>query len=205
MRQTGGCAVGETSTRSRVFSLAILSASKGVMMPNWFPSSSITRTSRTRIRSLVRINLLSIPSSGETYSNQKYSTVRRAIHGYRALECARGAGLRACRQRRKGPPIRAAHNSCQRRRALRAPTEKLLRFATASEAGESDQARAQQDQRARLGNRTVVQRGDREVLEVGPAGFFEYDFGDIGTSLVFCADEYGGADVGIAHATFRHR
>src|SRR6266540_885448 len=65
MRQTGGCAVEETSTRSRAFSLAILIASNGVMMPSCSPWSSITRTSRTRMRSLVRIKRLSIrPSEG---------------------------------------------------------------------------------------------------------------------------------------------
>ena len=60
MRQTGGCAVGEISTRSRFFSRAILSASNGGMMPICSPSSPITRISRARIRSFVRIKRLSI-------------------------------------------------------------------------------------------------------------------------------------------------
>src|SRR5947208_2218944 len=63
MRQTGGCAVGEISTRSRFFSRAILSASKGGMMPICSPSSPITRISRARIRSFVRIKRLSIQTS----------------------------------------------------------------------------------------------------------------------------------------------
>src|SRR5215813_708529 len=64
MRQTGGFAVGEISTRSRFFSRAILSASKGGMIPICWPSSSITRISRARMRSFVRIKRLSIQSSG---------------------------------------------------------------------------------------------------------------------------------------------
>jgi len=55
MRQTGGTALGETSTRSRPRSRAILSASKGGRMPSCSPFSSITRISRARIRSLMRI------------------------------------------------------------------------------------------------------------------------------------------------------
>ena len=55
--------MGEISTRSRFFSRAILSASNGGMIPIWLPSSSITRISRARMRSLVRIKRLSIQSS----------------------------------------------------------------------------------------------------------------------------------------------
>src|SRR6185437_8529764 len=55
MRQTGGMAVGETSTRSRPRSRATLKASKGAMMPSWTPFSSMTRISRARMRSLMRI------------------------------------------------------------------------------------------------------------------------------------------------------
>src|SRR5262245_32789409 len=54
MRQTGGFAVGEISTRSRPFCLAIASACGGGMMPSCWPSSSITRISLTRMRSLTR-------------------------------------------------------------------------------------------------------------------------------------------------------
>src|SRR5208282_709835 len=63
MRQTGGCAVGEISTRSRFLSRAIFSASKGGITPICSPSSPITRTSRARMRSFMRIKRLSIPSS----------------------------------------------------------------------------------------------------------------------------------------------
>src|SRR5271156_1047390 len=58
MRQTGGTAVGETSTRSRPRSRAIFRASNGGRMPSCSPASSITRTSRARILSLMRINCL---------------------------------------------------------------------------------------------------------------------------------------------------
>lgn len=58
MRQTGGTALGETSTRSRPRSRAIFNASKGGKMPSCVPLSSITRTSRARILSLMRINCL---------------------------------------------------------------------------------------------------------------------------------------------------
>src|ERR1035437_2256115 len=55
IRQTGGCAIGATSTRSRPFWRAIVSACSGAMMRNCWPASSMTRISRTRIRSLVRV------------------------------------------------------------------------------------------------------------------------------------------------------
>jgi len=42
-------------------------------MPSWVPSSSMTRTSRTRMRSLVRIKRLSIQSSAVAAGCQKYS------------------------------------------------------------------------------------------------------------------------------------
>src|SRR5437868_3021661 len=54
MRQTGGTAVGEISTRSSPFCLAMASACGGGMMPSCWPVSSITRISRTRMRSLTR-------------------------------------------------------------------------------------------------------------------------------------------------------
>ena len=47
-------AFGEISTRSRPFCRANRSAWGGGMMPNCCPASSITRISRTRIRSLIR-------------------------------------------------------------------------------------------------------------------------------------------------------
>src|SRR6266516_1688530 len=55
IRQTGGLAVGEISTRSSPFVLAIDSACGGGMMPSCCPVSSITRISRTRMRSLTRV------------------------------------------------------------------------------------------------------------------------------------------------------
>src|SRR6202021_3059939 len=55
MRQTGGMALGETSTRSRPRSRAIFSASKGWRIPSCSPFSSMTRISRARIRSLMRM------------------------------------------------------------------------------------------------------------------------------------------------------
>src|ERR1700679_143181 len=55
MRHTGGTAFGETSTRSSPRSRAIFSASKGARIPICSPFSSITRISRARILSLMRI------------------------------------------------------------------------------------------------------------------------------------------------------
>ena len=55
--------MGEISTRSKFFSRAILSASYGGKIPICLPSSSITRISRARIRSLMRIKRLSIEAS----------------------------------------------------------------------------------------------------------------------------------------------
>src|SRR5579872_922736 len=55
MRHTGGVAVAAISTRSSPFCRAMASACGGGMMPSCVPSSSITRTSRTRMRSLTRV------------------------------------------------------------------------------------------------------------------------------------------------------
>src|ERR1051326_4744812 len=84
MRQTGGCAVGEISTRSRFFSRAILRASNGGIMPICWPSSPITRISRARIRSLIRIKRLSIQPSRKAKKLSDYSmwtSGNRAIGG----------------------------------------------------------------------------------------------------------------------------
>src|ERR1700689_2382018 len=54
MRQTGGCAVGAISTRSRSRLRANANASRVAITPRWFPSLSIRRTVSTRIRSLTR-------------------------------------------------------------------------------------------------------------------------------------------------------
>src|SRR5579863_2255975 len=51
---TGGEACGATSTRSRSISRAIASASGNVLIPSCLPSGSTSRTSRARIRSLIR-------------------------------------------------------------------------------------------------------------------------------------------------------
>src|SRR5687767_6102804 len=57
MRQTGGCASGATSTRSSSFERAVSSASWIGMMPSCSPSALTTRTSRTRMPSLMRMSL----------------------------------------------------------------------------------------------------------------------------------------------------
>src|SRR5579871_2641579 len=54
IRQTGGTAVGEISTRSRPLARASATACGGGMMPSWAPVSSMTRISRTLMRSLIR-------------------------------------------------------------------------------------------------------------------------------------------------------
>src|ERR1700694_1459319 len=62
MRQTGGLAVGATSTRSSNCSWARRNASSTGTMPACEPSASTSRTSRTLILSLIRV-VLSIFSS----------------------------------------------------------------------------------------------------------------------------------------------
>lgn len=54
MRQTGGCEVGATSTRSSSDSSAFASASRTAITPSCSPSAPITRISRARIRSFTR-------------------------------------------------------------------------------------------------------------------------------------------------------
>src|SRR5688572_22029211 len=56
IRQTGGLAMGATSTRSRSASLAMTSASGRLLIPNCAPSASIRRTSRALIRSLLLVS-----------------------------------------------------------------------------------------------------------------------------------------------------
>ena len=60
MRQTWGFAVGAISTRSRFFSAAIARASLREIMPSCAPSESITRTSFSRISSLMSSSCLAI-------------------------------------------------------------------------------------------------------------------------------------------------
>src|ERR1039457_1380795 len=111
MRQTGGCAVGETSTKSSPFSLAILSASSGVMMPSCSLWSSITRTSRTRIRSLVRIKRLSIRSYDGTETAQSIARTG----GYSGAQ----TGARGESGTRQTMPLRSrTHGRSGRRRPL---------------------------------------------------------------------------------------
>src|ERR1039458_10463171 len=85
MRQTGGAALGEISTRSSDRSRAILRASKGGMMPSCSPFSSMTRISRARIRSLVRMKdfaeRLSIGGIGYLHS------VPAGRHVSKGLDC----------------------------------------------------------------------------------------------------------------------
>ena len=54
MRHTGGRAVGDTSTRSSPLDCAMVSASRTGMTPICWPSSPITRTCGTRMRSFTR-------------------------------------------------------------------------------------------------------------------------------------------------------
>src|SRR5205823_1987723 len=56
MRHTGGCASGATSTRSSSCCRAVSSACWMAMTPSCAPSAPTTRTSRTRIPSLIRIS-----------------------------------------------------------------------------------------------------------------------------------------------------
>src|SRR6266705_2243539 len=60
IRQTGGVALAAISTRSSPRSSASMSACAGGMMPSWEPSSSMTRTSLARMRSLMRTVLVSM-------------------------------------------------------------------------------------------------------------------------------------------------
>src|SRR5680860_72958 len=84
MRQTGGTAVGATSTRSRPLSCARASASDVAMTPNCCPSSSMILTSRMRIISLMR---RSLASSLALLQQQGH----RTDHGRVALQRTRNA------------------------------------------------------------------------------------------------------------------
>ena len=59
---TGGSAFGDISTRSNPASLESLKASFELIIPSCSPLWPITRTSRARISSLIRIFLLIFPS-----------------------------------------------------------------------------------------------------------------------------------------------
>src|SRR3972149_1711405 len=82
--QTGGMAVGETSTTSRFCSLAILIAWYGGMIPNWLPLSSMTRISRARIRSFILMladaisSSLGVPFPNELLYEANYTTARQS-------------------------------------------------------------------------------------------------------------------------------
>src|SRR5687767_6805469 len=86
IRQTGGTAVGEISTRSSPFCFAMISACGGGMMPSCCPVSSITRISRTRIRSLVRTRS---SRRGERSKAISSSSGRLLFGGHRYLQCPR--------------------------------------------------------------------------------------------------------------------
>src|SRR5262245_48756265 len=58
IRQTGGLACAATWTRSRSCSRAMASASGSGLIPIWAPSGPTSRTSRARMRSLIRGSLV---------------------------------------------------------------------------------------------------------------------------------------------------
>src|SRR5262252_1687071 len=102
MRQTGGIAVGEISTRSSPFALAMASAWGGGMIPSCSPVSSITRISRTRMRSLTR-----------TRSSRRgllSKAIRASLRRNRNLTLARDLVVRRRDERvdRAGPLVTAA-------------------------------------------------------------------------------------------------
>ncbi len=55
MRQTGGSAFGDISTKSRLFASALASASLISTIPSWSPSTPISRTCLARISSLMAL------------------------------------------------------------------------------------------------------------------------------------------------------
>src|SRR4029450_2568611 len=77
MRQTGGVAVAAISTRSSPFCRAIASACCGAMMPSCAPVSSMTRTSRTLIRSFTRVR------------SSRRGPLSKAIANLRSTRCLR--------------------------------------------------------------------------------------------------------------------
>src|SRR5580698_2062076 len=74
IRQTGGLAMGATSTRSRSSVRAIVSASGSGFMPSCWPSGSTSRTSRARMRSLIRCSLV----AAVTIRHHSYARARGA-------------------------------------------------------------------------------------------------------------------------------
>src|SRR5262249_54361419 len=122
MRQTGGTAVGEISTRSSPFCFAIASACGGGMMPSCWPVSSMTRISRTRMRSLTRtrssrrgpaVKAINPPTKKLRCGLVGLATLRRdlfvrhpdeGVDGACALVSARAPPPRSCRSGRFALP-----------------------------------------------------------------------------------------------------
>src|SRR5438132_2995309 len=92
--QTGGVALGDTSTISRFRSRAISSARPGGITPIISPFSSIKRTSRARMRSFTRVSrgrsfprkslLIGQTSSLEIYRSMKHGHSQRTFQVYYA-------------------------------------------------------------------------------------------------------------------------
>src|ERR1700722_19508300 len=96
MRQTGGTALGEISTRSKERSRAIFRASKGGMTPSCSPFSSMTRISRARIRSLVRMKDLAerLSIGGIIRLHSGFSDSLCVVQGLIASACSTPISLR---------------------------------------------------------------------------------------------------------------
>src|SRR5689334_17603525 len=80
MRQTGGTAVAAISTRSSPFCRAMVSACCGAMIPSCAPVSSMTRTSRTLMRSFTRVRSSRRGPLSKAIANLR-STRRFRYHG----------------------------------------------------------------------------------------------------------------------------
>lgn len=89
MRQTGGLADGEISTKSKPLSSAAYKACRNDNTPAWLPSASIKRTSGTLICSLIRARSLSRLFDAlmvESSSWFKHDPFRQSLDaGYRKL------------------------------------------------------------------------------------------------------------------------
>src|SRR5690606_17860357 len=79
--QTGGRAVGATSTRSRSASCASRSASLVATMPTVSPLGPTSRTSGTRIRSLMRRSVLMGPPGGGSIGQDRRGNLSDASGG----------------------------------------------------------------------------------------------------------------------------
>src|SRR5210317_2415766 len=98
IRQTGGAALGETSTRSRPCSSAACSAAPNSMIPSCPPSSSMTRTSLARIDSLILVvsllmtHLLMVQFTLFVYETNKIRRLHRFQVLTGAMPCGDSAG-----------------------------------------------------------------------------------------------------------------